>query len=235
MRSVLVNWLVEIHADFEQKPETLYLCVSIVDRYLQTNPLVGRTSLQLVGTAALLIASKYEEMYLPSLSDFEYICDGAFSSKQILQTEIDILKRLDFNLGYPPAIQFLKRYSKVIRAKAEHYTMSKYFLELALLEHTMSSVKPSLLAAAACCLAKGVIDEIMELPKIWTPAMVHYTTYQYKDFRSAMIELAGIVAKVDASSFTQIKKKYSAAAYLKISHNSHLNGPLIRKLASTKK
>ncbi|VEN33656.1 unnamed protein product [Callosobruchus maculatus] len=235
MRSVLVNWLVEIHADFEQKPETLYLCVSIVDRYLQTNTLVGRSSLQLVGTAALLIASKYEEMYLPSLSDFEYICDGAFTSKQIIQMEIDILKRLEFNLGYPPAIQFLKRYSKVIRAKAEHYTMSKYFLELALLEHTLSSVKPSLLAAAACCLAKGVIDEIMELPKIWTPAMVHYTTYQYQDFRRPMIQLAGIVAKVDTSSFTQVKKKYSAAAYLKISNNENLNGPLIRKLASTKK
>nr|CAI5847765.1 unnamed protein product [Callosobruchus analis] len=235
MRGVLVNWLVEIHADFEQKPETLYLCISIVDRYLQTNTLVGKSSLQLVGTAALLIASKYEEMYLPSLSDFEYLCDGAFTSKQILQMEIDILKRLDFNLGYPPAIQFLKRYSKVMRSKADHYTMSKYFLELALLEHTLSSVKPSLLAAAACCLAKGVIEEIMELPKIWTPSMVHYTTYQYKDFRSVIIELACIVAKVDSSSFTQVKKKYSATAYLKISCHSHLNGPLIRKLAGMKK
>ncbi|CAH1957803.1 unnamed protein product [Acanthoscelides obtectus] len=235
MRSVLVNWLVEIHADFEQKPETLYLCISIVDRYLQINTLVGRSTLQLVGTSALLIASKYEEMYLPSLSDFEYICDGAFTSRQILQMEIDILKRLEFNLGYPPAIQFLKRYSKVIRAKAEHYALSKYFLELALLEHTMSAVKPSLLAAAACCLAKGVMEEVMELPKIWSPAMVHYTTYQYKDFRNAMIELASIVAKVDSSLFTQVKKKYSATAYMKISQISQLNGPLIRKLAGTKK
>nr|CAI5823603.1 unnamed protein product [Callosobruchus analis] len=103
----------------------------------------------------LLIASKYEEMYLPSLSDFEYLCDGAFTSKQILQMEIDILKRLDFNLGYPPAIQFLKRYSKVMRSKADHYTMSKYFLELALLEHTLSSVKPSLLAAAGVLSGQG--------------------------------------------------------------------------------
>ena len=43
-----------------------------------------RTRLQLVAVAALLIASKYEEIYVPELSDFAYISDNAYTTKEIL-------------------------------------------------------------------------------------------------------------------------------------------------------
>jgi len=35
MRVVLVNWLVDVHLRFDLKPDTLYLCVSLVDRFTQ--------------------------------------------------------------------------------------------------------------------------------------------------------------------------------------------------------
>lgn len=43
-----------------------------------------RTRLQLVAVAALLIASKYEEIYVPELKDFEYISDNAYTKEEIL-------------------------------------------------------------------------------------------------------------------------------------------------------
>ena len=35
MRTVLINWLAEVHLQFKLMQETLYLTVSIVDRYKQ--------------------------------------------------------------------------------------------------------------------------------------------------------------------------------------------------------
>lgn len=35
MRSILVDWLVEVHLKFKLVPETLYLTVNLIDRYLE--------------------------------------------------------------------------------------------------------------------------------------------------------------------------------------------------------
>ena len=83
MRSILVDWLVEVHLKFKLVPETLYLTINIIDRYLAKAE-VKRTKLQLVGVTALLIASKYEEIYPPELKkDFVYICDNAYTEHEV--------------------------------------------------------------------------------------------------------------------------------------------------------
>jgi hypothetical protein len=85
MRSILVDWLVEVHLKFKLVPETLYLTVNIIDRYLSKTE-VSRPKLQLVGVTALLIASKYEEIYPPELRDLVYICDRAYSKLEVRRT-----------------------------------------------------------------------------------------------------------------------------------------------------
>jgi cyclin B len=59
MRSLLVDWMVEVQESFELNHETLYLSVKIVDSFLGKEK-VSKDSLQLVGAAALLIACKYD-------------------------------------------------------------------------------------------------------------------------------------------------------------------------------
>jgi hypothetical protein len=59
MRSLLVDWMVEVQESFELNHETLYLAVKIVDSYLGKER-VSKDSLQLLGAAALLIACKYD-------------------------------------------------------------------------------------------------------------------------------------------------------------------------------
>ena len=66
MRAILIDWLVEVHHKFKLVPETLNLTVNIIDRYLDIVE-VARDKLQLVGVAALLIASKYEDIHPPNL------------------------------------------------------------------------------------------------------------------------------------------------------------------------
>jgi hypothetical protein len=69
---------------FKLMPETLYLTVNIIDRFLAVYPVTTKT-LQLVGVTAMLIASKYEEIWAPEVGDFVYISDRAYSKDEILK------------------------------------------------------------------------------------------------------------------------------------------------------
>ena len=82
MRTILVDWLIEVHHKFRMVPETIYLAVNIVDRYLDIKE-CPQTKFQLVGSTALLIASKYEEIFPPDLRDLVYICDGAYTRQDV--------------------------------------------------------------------------------------------------------------------------------------------------------
>lgn len=66
MRAILIDWLVEVHRKFELMPESLYLTINIVDRYLSMK-VVSRRELQLVGIGSMLIACKYEEIWAPEV------------------------------------------------------------------------------------------------------------------------------------------------------------------------
>lgn len=87
MRSILVDWLAQVHQRFDLMQETLYLTVAILDLYLQVFLLcafvcfkiklmyfcqqkksVAKSKLQLTGVSAMHIAAKYEEMYAPEVS-----------------------------------------------------------------------------------------------------------------------------------------------------------------------
>ena len=59
MRSILVDWLVEVQENFELNHETLYLAVKLVDTYL-SKQIVTKEVLQLVGAASLFLACKFD-------------------------------------------------------------------------------------------------------------------------------------------------------------------------------
>ncbi|XP_005998783.1 G2/mitotic-specific cyclin-B2 isoform X3 [Latimeria chalumnae] len=111
MRAILVDWLIQVHSRFQLLQETLYMTIALMDRFLQVQP-VSRKKLQLVGVTSMLLASKYEEMYVPEIGDFVYITDNAYTKGQIREMEMIILKRLNFNLGRPLPPHFLRRASK---------------------------------------------------------------------------------------------------------------------------
>ena len=73
---------------------------------------MSRGKLQLVGVTSMLIASKYEEMYAPEIADFVFITDRAYTAGDIRKMECVILKTLDFSLGRPLPLHFLRRNSK---------------------------------------------------------------------------------------------------------------------------
>lgn len=112
MRSLLIDWMVEVQESFELNHETLYLGVKLVDYYL-SKVIVGKDTLQLVGAASMFIASKYDERIPPLIDDFLYICDGAYSRRELIRMEMSVLKICDFNLGIPLSYRFLRRFARV--------------------------------------------------------------------------------------------------------------------------
>ncbi|MFQ6638316.1 hypothetical protein Gotur_014521 [Gossypium turneri] len=56
MRGILVDWLVEVSEEYKLVPDTLYLTVSLIDRFLSHN-FIEKQRLQLLGVACMLIAS----------------------------------------------------------------------------------------------------------------------------------------------------------------------------------
>lgn len=79
MRSVLLDWINEVHNQFSLETETYYMAVSMIDRYLQAEPNTSRKYLQLVGVTTLFMASKYEELMPPEITDFVYVT-GKYSN-----------------------------------------------------------------------------------------------------------------------------------------------------------
>jgi hypothetical protein len=152
MRAILVDWLVEVHMKFRLMPETLYLSINIIDRYL-SQVQVERQKLQLVGVTALLIACKYEEIYPPEVKDCVYITDRAYARQDVLDMETDIVKILQFRMTVPTGHPFLLRFLHVTGATKVMRNLANYYMERMLQEYSTLSYRPSLVAAAAVCLA----------------------------------------------------------------------------------
>lgn len=107
MRAILLDWLVDIHFKYKMFPQTLYIVVSIIDKFLSIKP-IGKDKLQLLGAAAFFIAAKYEETYqVPDLTDLVNLSAKAFSKQELLKMEADIVKTLDFNLVFNTSYKFL--------------------------------------------------------------------------------------------------------------------------------
>lgn len=152
MRSIVVNWLEEVHRKFHLVPETLYLAVHIMDRFL-SKAQVPRRRLQLVAMTSLLIASKYEEIYPPEVRDCVYMSDRAYTRQDVIDTEAEILAKLHFMISAPTAYPFLTRFLSITGATSTMQYAANYYLERVLLEHEILRYRPSLVAAAAVCLA----------------------------------------------------------------------------------
>ena len=158
MRSVLMDWLVQVHQRFNLLPETLFLTVNYIDRFL-TAKVVSIGKLQLVGATAILIASKYEEINCPSLQEIEFMVDGGYTIDEILKAERFMLSMLGFELGWPGPMSFLRRVSKADDYDLETRTLAKYFLEVTIMDERFVGSPPSFVAAGAHCLSRMMLKK----------------------------------------------------------------------------
>jgi G2/mitotic-specific cyclin 3/4 len=155
MRSILLEWIVQVHGKFSLVPETLFLCVNYIDRFLSCK-IISIGKLQLVGATALFIAAKYEEPRPPSVRNIAHMVDNGYTVVEILKAERFMLSMLQFELGWPGPMSFLRRISKVDNYDLKTRTLAKYFLEVTIMDERVVGIKPSIIAAAAYFLANAM-------------------------------------------------------------------------------
>lgn len=212
MRTILVDWLVEVSEEYKLRCETLYLAVNYLDRFLSCMSVL-RGKLQLVGTAAIMLASKYEEIYPPDMDEFVYITDDTYTKKQLLRMEHLLLKVLAFDLTVPTVHQFLLQYLKrhPISAKTEHLAM--YFAELTLLDvDPFLMYVPSMSAAAAYCLANYTINK-----NFWPQTLISFTGYTLSDLAPCLEDLHRTCLHAPLQGHQAIQEKYKSLKYLRVS------------------
>jgi len=211
MRAILVDWLVDVHLKFKLLPETLFLTVNLIDRYLNQVP-VSRQKLQLVGVGAMLIAAKYEEIYPPEVKEFEYVTDKAYNKAEILDMEGKILGCLNFNLTTPSSLKFLERYAMLAQTDEKMLNMAKYLLELALVEYKMLKYSPSNIA----CSAIYLINKINKREG-WPSNMAKNTKYAETQLRPCAKDLCMLLQNVGKSSLQAVRRKFSSSKYTQAS------------------
>ncbi|XP_069561934.1 G2/mitotic-specific cyclin-B1 [Brachyistius frenatus] len=227
MRAILIDWLVQVNLKFRLLQETMYMTVGIIDRFLQDHP-VPKKQLQLVGVTAMFLASKYEEMYPPEISDFAYVTDKAYTTAQIRDMEMTILRALKFKLGRPLPLQFLRRASKIYEVTAEQHTLAKYLLELTMVDYEMVHFPPSMVASAALALALKALDA-----GEWDVTLQHYMDYAAESLSPVMAHIAKNVVKVNdgQTKHMAIKGKYSTSKQMRIATISQLKSSVVKDLA----
>ena len=211
MRAILMDWLEEVHVKFKLMPETMFLTQNIIDRFLEKK-IVVRSKLQLVGVTAMLIASKYEEIYAPEVRDFVYITDKAYSREQILAMEATMLNTLDFRVSSPTVFVFLNRYLKVAQADTRLTQLATFIVERQLQEYKMLQHLPSKIAAAAVNIALRTLRG----RNAWADgngAMDFYSGYSQNDLRATIIDMQDVMAASITSSLQAVRKKHSSPKF----------------------
>uniref|UniRef100_T1J3G8 Uncharacterized protein n=1 Tax=Strigamia maritima TaxID=126957 RepID=T1J3G8_STRMM len=209
MRSILIDWLVEVGEEYKLDGETLYLAINYIDRFLSSMAVL-RGKLQLVGTACMFVAAKYQEIYPPDLAEFVYITDDTYTKKQVLRMEHLVLKVLAFDLAIPTPLYFLRRFCQLAEAREIVEYLSMYLCELTIMEaDPYLRYYPSMIAASSLYLAQHMFND-----PLWDTNMQMQTDYKPEDLRECVVNLHRSLRAAPRCQQQAVRDKYRSEKYL---------------------
>lgn len=194
-----------------------------MDRYFSSRQIKNR-EVQLVALAAMLIATKYEEIYPPLLKDFVYISENVFTDDQILEMELAILVEIDFDMQLTSSYRFLERFAKLAKVDDVIFNLARYMLELGLLDSKMHQFRPSLQAVSALYLAAKFL-------KLYNNGSSHTTmsshallnelnltkVYLPDDVRNCASCFEQLASLIQTSNLQVIVQKFKSSKYFEVS------------------
>lgn len=209
MRGILIDWLVEVSEEYKLVPDTLYLTVYIIDRFL-SQIFIERQRLQLLGITSMLIASKYEEICAPRVEEFCFITDNTYPKEEVLKMESEVLNHLSFHLSAPTVKTFLRRFLRAAQASCKDTMLplgylANYLAELTLVEYSFLKFLPSEIAASAVFLARWILDQSCHP---WDTTLQHYTSYKALDLKETVMALQDLHINSKTCPLNAIPEKY---------------------------
>ena len=211
MRAILIDWLVEVHRVFKLVPETLYMTVSLLDRFLAKRDVV-RGKLQLIGVTSMWLASKSVEIYPPEVRDFVYICDKVYSREEIISQEAQVLDALGWEMDKPHAHTFLTHLLQASAKPLKLTHLAQYLLELSLQKYHMLRFLPPTLAASAVYLARKTMGLLA-----WTPELAQRTCCTVEFIMPCVRDLHALHKAAAGDMLSSVRKKYALEKSLRVS------------------
>lgn len=157
MRPFLVDFLIEVHAQFRLRPEVLYLTMNIVDRYVSKR-VVYKKHYQLVGCAALWTAAKFEDAKdkVPLTKELSEMCCKAYDESAFIQMEGHVLGTIGWHLGNPTAEAWLRMYTVEELEDRRTTNVARFIMEVSLFHRESVGVPAYDIAAGALILARYI-------------------------------------------------------------------------------
>ena len=220
LRSILIDWIIDVHYKFGFMDETLFMTVLIIDRYLTVNQ-ITRLKLQLLGITSLMIACKHEEIDLPKIEDFIYITDNAYIKDEVIKMENDILKVLNFELLYPSPIKFYEYLSVYFGFDKKMHLMGKYLMESFLVDIKCTKYKPSIISSACCYIVMKFFkmknyQESYE-QKYYSLNIEENSNFSEYNIKDCAKDICFFVDNINKTKYSSCQKKYSKSEFEKVS------------------
>ena len=218
MRSILIDWILDVHFKFGFTDETLFMTINIIDRYL-TIEKITRNKLQLLGITSLMIACKHEEIDLPKANDFIYITDNAYNRKEVFIMENEILKKLNFSLCHPSPIKFYELITYSFKFNKKKFYMGKYLMESFLVDLKNIKYKPSIIACACVYIVMKFfkMNNYQEsYNKKWFMLNENEPSITYI-VKECAKDICLFVDNIQRTNFLSCQKKYSKNEFEKVS------------------
>ena len=214
MRAILIDWIIEVHFQFNLRQETLYMTIWIIDTYLSFN-FISRKKLQLLGITCLLISCKSQEIYFPHQNKFIEITDGAYNKEEMLKMENEILKKLNFKIVFPTSNDFYNILSKLYNFEKKQYFLGKYFIESVLIDYKMIKYSGSIISAASIYLVMKYYG-INGYQKLYSNFIIKEKDPEniIKDTAKEIYLLMENLAK---SKYKSVKNKYGLVQFERVS------------------
>lgn len=164
----------------------------------------------------MLIASKYEEIYPPIVSDFVYITDNAYTREEILKMEERMLKALQFSVHFTSSNRFLERFLLLKNSSETEKNFALFMLEGSLIQYPMLAYRPSVLAASALYLA----SKLCFSKEPWSNRMASITNIQEKTLRKCAKDIYEVVLLRNIDKTNKLRavfNKFSSSKYESVS------------------
>ncbi|KAL0447484.1 UNVERIFIED_CONTAM: Cyclin-A2-2 [Sesamum latifolium] len=207
-------YVTQVSDEYRLVPDTLYLTVNLIDRFLSEN-YTEKQKLQLLGVTCMLVASKYEEICAPRVEEFCFITDNTYTKDEVVKMESRVLNFLSFQLSVPTTKKFLRRFIQAAQLSYEVPSvelefLANYLAELTLIEYSFLKFLPSLIAASAVFLARWTLNQ-SDHP--WNPTLEHYTRYKTSDLKNTVLELQDLQLNTSGCMLNAIREKYKQSKF----------------------
>ncbi|XP_024019353.1 cyclin-SDS [Morus notabilis] len=151
----MVHWIVQHCKETNLHQETMFLGVSLLDRFLSKGFFKSERVLQIVGIACIALATRIEENQpYNSVQRKNFIVgNNTYSRCEVVAMEWLVQEVLNFQCFLPTISNFLWFYLKAAKAEEEVEKRAKYLAVLLLSDQVQMYYMPSTVAAAVVILA----------------------------------------------------------------------------------